>query len=844
MFVSTLRTSIHFWSIFALACVALFWPGLWDGKVSAFRDGFHFYFPQSVWLDQAAHRGDYFPQWQSDEALGVSVPGETTSAIYYPPRILWLALGLKFIGLDVAQRTALFVVAHLLLAAGGMVYACARWGLRREASWLAGTAFAFSCPVFYQHHNLVFLCSAAWLGFAFAEVGCWLQCTREQRATPRLIVLAVALAMMVLAGDPHTAVNVVIVCLFLQIVKFIADRKFDFAAVKGLVRSTSWLSGAVGLAVALSAVQTLPSLLWAAQSHRWMGGAVSQSEQIVAPENAVPREILAMMAEPASPAAQAIYEFSVSPWHVLTALWPTLGGDFVNGNARSFALIPAEGRMWVPSLFFGVLCFLLLVRRKSESESGEHRWLIWGGGFALLAALGNYSLGWGLREVFEAAGAVQLAANFPADHTSSVYGWLSDLLPGYSVFRYPAKWTVIAMACLSLAAAVRFDRFSDVDLLRTSRGQRWFLAISGVALLITLPVCMNWMPVGFDGQWGTAINGGPGRLRDAWLGSADSRAMWQYALIAFVVPSVVLSMLVGTRLRAADLGKRLPPIHLSVHALCAWLTLLETLLVAFAWVSFVSVDAIEPAGPWTAEVVWADAREADIVGDGWLEGRDSDARKKITDYQRQFALGKLALLSHRCNLAASLSIEPERMKRLRSRLSQLDTLAAEQPELDKVLGWLGVERRLVRERNAEGPASFRWQSIADVKLLCEFIPSNSSNLSDLKRVSVRWQWLKSGGLEIEVDSPVSGKLLVRQFNDGGWVARGGMNHSSSTSEALAFQVKRDASSLFVEVPIAAGASKLLLERRTWSVWLGTAISVFALLIIAVRECYVRFRSAL
>jgi len=809
--------------MFALVCAALFWPGLWGGEVSAFRDGFHFYFPQSVWLDQAAQRGEYFPQWQSEEALGISVPGETTSAIYYPPRIVWLVLGKEFIGLDVAQRMALFVVAHLLLAAGGMVYACARWGLRREASWLAGAAFAFSCPVFYLHHNLVFLCSAAWLGFAFAEVGCWLRGEGETRCAPRMTVLAGALAMMVLAGDPHTAVNVVVVSVFLKIAKTIARRKLGFRGVggfRGFVGSMGWLSGAVGLAIALSAVQSIPSLLWATQSHRWLGGGASRAEQVVAPENSVPRDLLRIVAEPATPAAHAIYEFSLSPWHLLTALWPTLGGDFVAGNARTFAFIPAEGRMWIPSLFLGVLSLLLLVRRKSESESGQHRWWLWGAGFAFLAALGNYSLGWGLRELLEAAGAVQLAAKFPADHTSSVYGWLSDLLPGYSVFRYPAKWTVITMACLSLAVAVRFDRFSEADLMRSGRGQRFVMVVSGLALLLTVVIGLQ----GVLGEAALKLQGA--RLPDAWLGLPDMTAMWQQLLIAFAVPSFVLLLLVGVRLRAADLQRRSPRVRLPVHALFAWLTLLETFVVASTWVSFVAVDSMNATGPWTAEVVWADAREADIAGDGWLDARGrnargGDARVKITDYQRQFALGKLALLSHQRNLAASLSIEPERLKRLRSGLSRMDTLAAEQPQLDEVLGWLGVERRLVRARSETGPASFRWQQVAQVKPLCEFMAADSSAQ---RTGSVSWQWLKSGRLEVVVDSPVPGKLLVRQFNDGGWVVRG---------EVADIKAARDDSGLFIEVTILAGKSRLLVERASWPLRLGAAISFFGFLVVVV-----------
>lgn len=148
-------------------------------------------------------------------------------------------------------------------------------------------------------------------------------------------------------------------------------------------------------------------------------------------------------------------------------------------------------------------------------------------------------------------------------------------------------------------------------------------------------------------------------------------------------------------------------------------------------------------------------------------------------------------------------------------------MAAEQPRLDELLGWLGVEQRLVRERSETGAASFRWQRVAGVKPLCEFI---TADLSEPEMGTVSWQWLRSGRLEVVVDSPVPGKLLVRQFNDGGWVVRG---------PVADIEVKRDVSGLFIEVPIASQKSKLLIERERWPVGLGVAISFVGVLSVFV-----------
>ena len=131
--------------MFAVACVALLWPGLSEGKVSGFRDGLHFYFPQAVWLDQCAERGDYFPQWQAHETLGVSVPGETTSAIFHPLRVIMLLPGLS-----VAQRMAAFVFVHLLIAATGMAYACRRWRVADGSELAEWSRVCIELPRFFS----------------------------------------------------------------------------------------------------------------------------------------------------------------------------------------------------------------------------------------------------------------------------------------------------------------------------------------------------------------------------------------------------------------------------------------------------------------------------------------------------------------------------------------------------------------------------------------------------------------------------------------------------------------------------------------------------------------------
>ena len=819
--------------MFAVACVALLWPGLSEGKVSGFRDGLHFYFPQAMWLDQCAERSDYFPQWQAHEALGVSVPGETTSAIFYPLRVVMLLPGLS-----VAQRMAAFVFVHLLIAAMGMAYACRRWQLRTEASWLSGAAFALSCPVFFQLHNLVFLCSAAWLGFLLGEVGCWLRfnlssdndskCSTDR---PRLLVLAGALAMIVLAGDPHTAVNVVLVCVAVLLVSSVRARN-----IKRFVRMACWLTAAVGIAVGLSAVQSVPTLQWSMRSHRLLGDNQDMPVQVPASKSAIeeiqpPKLLQQILSESSHRLANAIYEFSLSPWHLLTTLWPTAGGDYSAGNSRIFAYLPAEGRMWIPSLSFGVMPLLLLFRKRVRSSASEHNWLLWASVLALLASFGNYSIGWLVRELVEASGASALASKFPADHTTSIYGVLADYVPGYALFRYPAKWSVIAVACFVLAAAVRFNELHSEHLLQRTRVQQLVIWCSGIALVLTIVVRLN------GSLANTLRSMVPAVQPDVWLGPPAVDSMWRSILFALLIPLAIVGAIEGIRLRSDQLTSRSER-RLPLHALMAWLCLLELFIVATNWISFVDVRNVMPSGPFTPEFVWADPREGSIVRDNRiLEDFTNTRLQDIADYQRQFGLGKLALLDHRHNLAALLSIEPERLKRLRSGLSRRDDMSASQPQLDEVLAWLGVEKRLVRERWESGQVDFYWQSIANSRPMCEFFAdSETFGTSASDAANVSWQWLKAGRLEIVIDSEVAGQLLVRQFNDGGWQ----VEPSSELDQGLA--IGSDASGLFVEISVPAGRHQLSLVRNPWPLRTGAAIS-FVTLLSCVAVAFVQLRMA-
>ncbi len=811
------------YSVFVACVVALFWPGLVDSQVPVFRDAFHFYYPQAVWLDQCAQRGELFPLWQPNEGFGTSVPGETTSALFYPLRVLWF-LPL----LTIAQRYAVVVIVHLIIAASGMLYACARWKLRPEAGWLAGAAYALSCPVLFQHHNLVFLCSAAWLGFVLSEIGLWLappddfqKSTTDQfrySVTRSILVMSAALAMMMLAGDPHTVVNCLLLCLSSLTVVAIARRSVYLGRTV-LLR----LAMATVIAAGLSSVQWIPTLQWSASSHRWQSDLLSREHADV--NSSRPFELLGPLDLEHYQHRETRYDFSLPPWHLLTNIWPTLGGRFSPLNARAYAYLPAEGRMWQPSLFFGLLPFLLLCRGVIVKRYRSHRWLLFATAFALLAAFGNYSLGWVLRELFRLNGIESLAKNYPADHYSSLYGILTECIPGYALFRYPAKWSVLYVGCGALFAAVHLHQLEASELRRFSSGRRVIAILSALGLAITVTcLLLGARNSTFYDQLANYL---PTPVIDAWLGRPILPQVCMQISVACILPISLLAAIALVQVQAKTVDKQSLREPLPIHHIFAWLTLIETFVAANCWCSFINPPAAsQPAQLPNAALVWADASEANIEHDKWLD--DRAPASVIADYQMQWLLGKLGLMEGRRNLGATLSIEPEMLQHIKRVLALRDNLTEVQPGLDSALAWLGVEERLVRQRHEDQRATFTWHPVPLPRPLCEVFTDKPNSTFPTAGILTtgeavpevaQWKWLSSSQLQIDLERTGSATLLIRQFNDGGWIAK------SATGP---LDVGSSMGGLFITIDAPVGSKTIILQRATWPVISGAIISLLTL----------------
>jgi hypothetical protein len=201
----------------------------------------------------------------------------------------------------------------------------------------------------------------------------------------------------------------------------------------------------------LLAVQALHTWEWLRLSNRTAGVLASRVDSLHP-------EIDSILRDTSLVKSQRVFDFSLSPWNLPTLVFPTWAGSYQPANSRWVSAIPSEGRMWVPTLYAGIwpLLFVVLACRKSSGCELQRRFLCWLLVLSLLAAMGNYSVGWLWRNLMDSIGANAAGLWLGSDTKASLYGWLT-LLPGYDAFRYPAKWLVFSTASLALLSGIGLD---------------------------------------------------------------------------------------------------------------------------------------------------------------------------------------------------------------------------------------------------------------------------------------------------------------------------------------------------------------------------------------------------
>lgn len=492
---------------------------LLQGRQLAFRDAGHYYPPYLRMIQNGWSDGP--PLWNHFEERGRPLLADPTAGVLYPGSLLFL-LPVRF---EVLWPT--YLLAHLFIAAAGSYRMARQCSFHPASAALASLGYAFGGHVLFQVHNLPYLLGAAWLPWALAEA---IRLLEKPRASA-VAGLAVFWALIVLAGDLQTAYLAGLASLFAWVC-FAQRSPHRFGSLSADPRSghpaasrLAMLLGGLTLGLALSTVQWLPTWYWSQQSARWTLDARVEGNSPT-PADASQEDAASEIV-----AAELRYDYSVGPWRWLELFLPNASGHFTPSLTRWSTALPCESRAWTPSLYMGLLVagLALLAMRRPAIADWRRRWLVWLTLFGIAGSLGRYGLLWLLHRggtgqpLFDAQG--------------GLYWALLEFLPGFHVFRYPAKlwtWTSFGASLLAAGELQRWLDLATADSIDRSPAQVAATRLRGVLAVASLACgCVLWS---LAAPGGYLVQATP---PDALFGALDAPA-----LRSLVLESVLHSLLI------------------------------------------------------------------------------------------------------------------------------------------------------------------------------------------------------------------------------------------------------------------------------------------------------------
>lgn len=406
----------------ALVAVAavVFFDALRPDTVFAYRDSLHFYPPlykivRDEWL------AGRVPLWNPLLNGGQPLAGMGTSGAFYPPQVI-----LSILLPDGLSLTVL-AIFHLGLAATAGYLLARCQSCARPAATVAGLAYAFSGSVLFQIYNPIYVAGAAWL--AWGVYAGWR--LLHGAGIEQFLLLAVALAMAVLSGDPQSAYHTGLVLGLMWL----------------LMPGRSWRGGAsLGAAAAVAGCLALMPIALAAEFAR-------ESTRSLGMQWA---DLVLGRSSAAAPHHELIYRLTLQPWRLIELVWPAASGPLFYRWPTVLGL-DAPGP-WVDSLYAGVVpaaAVATAIGRQGRRGSAVKIWLVVLG-CAFWASLGGLGLaGLGRGAMALASGDIEAIGYRPGDEVGGLYWLLTVIAPGYAGFRYPSKWlTVFALAFAQIAALV------------------------------------------------------------------------------------------------------------------------------------------------------------------------------------------------------------------------------------------------------------------------------------------------------------------------------------------------------------------------------------------------------
>lgn len=342
--------------LLAVILVTVYAP-LLGGRVIYNRDVARFVYPIRWFVRDCIERGQW-PWWNPDIGLGFSTLADPQYGLFYPPNLLHLVGPLPV-------SVMLVMLLHLVGGAFGMALLGRSFGLRREATLVAGLAWALSGYVASLWTTGCLLTAATWIpwqAFAFVHLA-----GRVAMALPwrrAAAGLAAAIGAAFLCGEPFVAAMGVLLGLGMALLWLLAEFRDegDHAgqpAIRVLRRFGGAVIGAGLSGLALAAVGLLPAALAITGTERRGGldAAVAESGSLHV------GRLIDFVAAGATGKAWAVA--SDAPWvHTLLDGRPLSMSLYLGGSVLALVLVAfvrRRDRAWVQVWGLAVLAVLSLL---------------------------------------------------------------------------------------------------------------------------------------------------------------------------------------------------------------------------------------------------------------------------------------------------------------------------------------------------------------------------------------------------------------------------------------------------------------------------------------------------
>ena len=529
------------------AWVWMFWPMMTGRTVVGFRDSAYLYYPLFKWIDAQWAAGE-IPLWNPYCNFGMPVVGDGSSSVFYPGKLIFFCRFLTY-----PARYGIYLAVHIPIAALGTYWFAKTLRANRAGATLAAFSFAFGGSVLFQVTNVIFLVSAAWLPFALCCV--WKMVKTRKVKWP--VAAGVCCALMILGGDPQMVYHVGLISIATIVGEFLRRKRRRLKSKTGMDsnlgnrRPYRWLISAtlrLGLMVVvtsmLAAIQLLPTVTWSQHSERMKP---SQPANIYQAYNAIQEDtkndhddagiltyLNGSLIGPPTGTIEHSYQFSQPPWSITELFWPNISGKPFPRHQRSTNSLAGAERVWVPSLYCGVLVALLaLIGLRLWGRQRKQVWLTYLFLFFATASFGWYGVVWLINEVVP--NVQQISDVGP--QVGGVYWLMNMVLPKYFAFRYPAKLFVIAALAISLLAGVNLRTTRLSHSLVGRRILAIYLAVSTTGILALASHFRHEL-----------FNLSP----DWWFGQFDAVGAEFGLYVSMVQPMLVMLVAVGVFVIAAD----------------------------------------------------------------------------------------------------------------------------------------------------------------------------------------------------------------------------------------------------------------------------------------------------